>query len=154
MNSDDQDRAARLFSILVAKPARGAAFTSLANASRNYEEFRVRLVANEAVLPLAAPVAEVWRARITRAVITPDANELMHTLEALSARQSALEQKLRDRDAELLERLQQLDSLVAGLADVQLESQQLRLLIGKYRDAILRVGGEQNKSIPGNVHAQ
>ena len=89
-----------------------------------------------------------------RTVTTPDANELMHTLESLSSRQSALEQKLRDRDAELLERLQQLDSLVTGLTDVQLESQQLRLLIGKYRDAIIRVGGERTTSISENDHAK
>lgn len=154
MNNDDQERAARLFSILVGKPARGTVFTNLANASQNYEEFRVRVVMNSSVLPFAAPVAELWRARMKRTVTTPDANELMHTLESLSSRQSALEQKLRDRDAELLERLQQLDSLVTGLTDVQLESQQLRLLIGKYRDAIIRVGGERTTSISENDHAK
>ena len=46
MNNDDQERAARLFSILVGKPARGTVFTYLANASQNYEEFRVRVVMN------------------------------------------------------------------------------------------------------------
>lgn len=139
MNSTDQDRAQRLFKILVGRFGKGAELTRLTEAAANYDDFRVMLMADTKLLPFAAPVVTAWRSQVHRVATAPDANELMHTLEHVAKRQDEIERQLRERDAELLERLRQIDTLSTGVAGLRKEAQQLRQLMIKYRDAVLRL---------------
>ncbi len=139
MRADDIPRAQRLFQVLAGPDGRESDFQRISAGCVSFDEFRIRLIADAQALPEAAPVAALWRTHVSRATDTPDTNELMHTLEQLSARQAALERTLHERDAELLDRLRQLDVLTTGLADMRKEVELLRNLICRYREAVLKL---------------
>lgn len=139
MNKEDKDRALRLFRALVGVKGKDSDFQRIAKTAATYEEFRIQLVLGGDTLLASGPVAKQWRSHVKRASTAPDTNELMHTLEQLNARQGQIERQLRERDAELLERLRQLDTLTTGLAEIRKESEQLRRLIATYRKAVLHL---------------
>lgn len=139
MNTQDKDRALRLFRAVVGAKGKDSDFQRIAKTAATYEEFRIQLVLGGETLLAAGPVAKQWRSHVKRANTAPDTNELMHTLEQLNARQVHIERQLLERDAELLERLRQLDALTTGLAEVRKESAQLRSLIATYRKAVLNL---------------
>lgn len=138
MNTEDKERAQRLFRVLAGAQGKDSDFQRLAKGAANFAEFRIRLVVDGPVRA-TAPVAAAWRAHVKQRAAAPDTNELMHTLEQLAARQTALERQLRERDAELLDRLRQLDTLTTGQGELRKEAAQVRELIVKYRQAVLKL---------------
>jgi hypothetical protein len=153
MNARELERAERLYRLLVGRPAKEGELLRLARGVASFEEFRVRLIADHEVVPGAQGVGGVWRSRVAARINTPDPNDLMHTLEQLAARQTEVERQLRDRDTELLDKLRQLDTLSHGLGVLREESNQLRLLLKKYREAVLRLS-EQAPARTGGPRAK
>jgi uncharacterized protein involved in exopolysaccharide biosynthesis len=153
MNAKDLERAERLYRILVGRPAEESELLRLASSAASYAEFRVRLIADHDVVSSAQGIADTWRSSVAARINTPDPNDLMHTLEQLAARQTEIERKLRERDTELLDKLRQLDTLSHGLGVLRDECSQLRLLLTKYREAVLRLS-EQALARTGGPRAE
>lgn len=139
MNNEDKDRALRLFRVLTGPQGKDADFQRTVKSSASFEEFRIHLLVDGGVPRAAAQVATAWRTHVKRRAAAPDTNELMHTLEQLAARQGSLERQLRERDAELLDRLRQLDTLTTHLGELRKEVTQVRQLITRYRQAVLQL---------------
>lgn len=94
------------------KSVKGSELEDLVKGSSSFDEFRVRVVHKFASRnEYSKKIAVRWQSTVVKSDDHhPDANILLHTLETLAQRQVELERKMREANADLLERLQTLDA--------------------------------------------
>lgn len=153
MNDLDLKKASQLFNMLVGEPTEDLRFVQLASATSRYEEFRIRLFVDTELLAMSVPVVATWQEFVDQPAKAPDANSLMHAIEQLTLRQFEVERQLRERDADLLDNLRQMDKLVASFAALQQESTEIRLVLAHFRDAIMCLA-RPGAALDGESHAQ
>ena len=138
MNPAEQDRARRLFAVLLVRDASMQEDCDLIETCDNLKEFRVRLLTKADVGQVGAEVVEHWRQEIRRRVDNPDCNELMHALEKLLQRQRAIDQELARIDEIMLRELQVLDASCGQLAALRDKLRHTQASIVRCRASIMQ----------------
>jgi hypothetical protein len=118
MNESELARCAQYTQILFGKSLKSRDADDLVSVCSSFDEFRIRLVLKFSQKTEALKkVAAHWRASAVKEDKSPDANIMLHMLENLSRKQSDLELKMRDTSAELLAKLQAIDSVATAQAE-------------------------------------
>jgi hypothetical protein len=118
MNESELARCAQYTQILFGKSLKSRDADELVRLCSSFDEFRIRLVLKFSQKTEALKkVAAHWRASAVKEDKSPDANIMLHMLENLSQKQSDLELKMRDTSAELLAKLQAIDSVATAQSE-------------------------------------
>jgi len=149
MNEPEKGRCEEYSRVLFGKSLRGGDLEDLVKGSSSYEEFRVRVVHKLANKDEKSKQITVrWRNSVAKKDDSPDANILLHMLESLAEKQTELERKMRDANAELLERLKTLDSAATTQATWRTTLEETRYQIAEIRKCL--EGLEELPSCGGN----
>jgi DNA repair exonuclease SbcCD ATPase subunit len=151
MNEPEKIRCEEYSRALFGKSVKNNELEDLVKGSSSYDEFRVRVVhkfsnRNE----YSKRIAGRWQSTIVvkTADHLPDANILLHMLEGIAQRQVEVERKMREANAELLERLQTLDAAATTQAIWRANLDEIRDQIGAIRKSLERL--EELPSRGGN----
>jgi hypothetical protein len=137
MNESDRARCAQYTQILFGKSLKSRDVDHLISLCTSFAEFRVRAVL-EFSQNAEAPkkVAAHWRASAVKDDSSPDANIMLHMLENLSQKHYDLEQTMRDTSAELLAKLQVIDSIATAQAEWRNSMDEIRMQIMMVRNRL------------------
>jgi hypothetical protein len=134
MNEPEKVRCEEYSRAIFGKSVKNAELEDLVKGSSSFEEFRIRMVhkfsnKNEH----SKKIAVRWQTTIVKTDDRPDANILLHMLESLAQRQVELERKMRESNAELLEKLQALDKAATTQAVWRTNLDEIRDQIAEIR---------------------
>jgi hypothetical protein len=140
MNEPEKGRCEEYSRALLGKALKSGDLEDLVKGSASFEEFRVRAVhkyaeKNDSLRKVTAR----WRKNVVKTEESPDANTLLHMVEGLSERQIELERKMREANAELLERLKALDSAATTQATWRTTLDETRYQIAEIRQCLERL---------------
>jgi hypothetical protein len=125
--------------MLFGKAVKKSEIEEIVRGSESYEEFRIRVVhrcfgKNEHSTKIAAR----WQSTVAKPDPLPDANILLHMLESLAQKQIDLERKLREANAQLLSKLQELDAAATSHAAWRKQLDEMRGQIAVIRGNLAR----------------
>jgi uncharacterized membrane protein YccC len=137
MNEPERVRCEEYSRAVFGKSVKNGDFDDLVKGSASFEEFRIRAVhrfsnRNEH----SKKVAVRWQSTVVKVDEHPDANILLHMLESLAQKQVDLERKLREANAELLDRLQTLDTAATAQAGLRTNLDDIRTQIVEIRRSL------------------
>jgi hypothetical protein len=134
MNEPEKVRCEEYSRVLFGKSLKGGDLEDLVKGSSSYEEFRVRVVHKWSNKDDKSKQITVhWRSSVAKKDDSPDANILLHMLESLAEKQTELERKMREANAELLDRLKALDSATTAQATWRTTLEETRYQIAEIR---------------------
>jgi hypothetical protein len=140
MNESELARCAQYSQILFGKSLKSRDADDLVSLCSSFEEFRIRVIlqfSQKAEAP--RKVAAHWRASAVKEDGSPDANITLHMLENLSQKQNDLERKMRDTSAELLAKLQAIDSVATAQGEWRSSIDEIRTQIAVLRNRLDQV---------------
>lgn len=134
MNEPEKVRCAEYSRALFGKSVKNGDFEDLLRGSSSFEEFRIRLVHKFAgKSEHSKKVAVRWQSTVTKRNDSPDGNILLHKLESLAQKQIELERKMREANAELLDKLHALDAAATVQAGWRTNLEEIRTQIAAIR---------------------
>jgi len=135
MNEPEKIRCEEYSRAIFGKSVKTAELEDLVKGSSSFEEFRIRMVHKFAhKTEYSKKIAVRWQGTVVkRADELPDANILLHMLESLAQRQVELERKMREANAELLQKLQTLDAAATTQAVWRANLDEIRDQIAEIR---------------------
>ncbi len=134
MNEPERIRCEEYSRALFGKSVKNNDFEDLVKGSSSFEEFRIRVVhkfANK--YEHSKKVAVRWQSTVVKTDDSPDANILLHRLESLAQKQIDLERKMREANAEMLDRLQALDAAATAQSGWRTDLDEIRAQIAEIR---------------------
>jgi hypothetical protein len=135
MNEPEKIRCEEYSRAIFGKSVKNAELEDLVKGSSSFEEFRIRMVhkfANKN--EYSKKIAVRWQSTVVKTDDHhTDANILLHMLESLAQRQVELERKMREANAELLDRLQALDAAATTQAVWRTNLDEIRDQIAEIR---------------------
>jgi hypothetical protein len=135
MNEPERVRCEEYSRALLGKSVKNSELDDLVKGSSSFEEFRIRAVQRFANRnEFSKKIAVRWQSTIVKPTDDrPDGNILLHMLESLAQKQVDLERKMREANAELLERLQTLDAAATTQAVWRANLDEIRDQIAEIR---------------------
>jgi len=134
MNDPEKVRCEEYSRAIFGKSVKTKDLEDLVKGSASFEDFRIRVVHKCSKLnDHTKQVVVRWQSTLAKPANVPDANILLHMLEGLSLKQTDLERKLREANAELLSRLQALDAAATGQAAWRFSLDEMREQIAVIR---------------------
>ena len=134
MNEPEKVRCAEYSRALFGKSVKNGDFEDLLKGSSSFEEFRIRLVHKFASKnEHSKKVAVRWQATVTHKNDSPDGNILLHKLESLAQKQIELERKMREANADLLDKLHTLDTAATVQSGWRTNLEEIRTQIAEIR---------------------
>jgi len=146
MNEPEKLRCQEYSRAVFGKSIKNSELEDLVRGSASFEEFRIRVVhrySNKS--ENSRKIVIRWRNVTPSSDASPDTNILFHMLESLSQKQIDLERKLRDANADLLDRLQVLDAAATGQAAWRTNLEEIRDQI-----AVIRVNLSRSEELPSH----
>jgi DNA repair exonuclease SbcCD ATPase subunit len=134
MDEPQKNRCEEYSRALFGKSVKNSELEDLVKGSSSFDEFRVRVVHKFASRnEYSKKIAVRWQSTVVKSDDHPDANILLHMLESLAQRQIELERKMREANAELLERFQALDAAATTQASWRANLDEVRHQIAEIR---------------------
>jgi hypothetical protein len=134
MNDPERVRCEEYSRAIFGKSVKHGDFEDLVKGSSSFEEFRIRLVHKFAHKnEQSKKIAVRWQSTATKANDSPDANILLHRLESLAQKQVELERKVREANADWLEKLRILDAAATAQSGWRTSLDDIRTQIAEIR---------------------
>ena len=134
MNEPEKNRCEEYSRAIFGKSLKNSELEDLVKGSSSFDEFRIRAVHKFASRnEYSKKIAVRWQSTLVKTDDRTDANILLHMLESLAQRQVELERKMREANAELLERFQALDKAATTQAVWRANLDEIRDQISEIR---------------------
>jgi hypothetical protein len=140
MNDLDLAMSAQLFRAFTGLATEGPDFQRLVGSSICFEEFRIRLALDTTLAGGDQTIAGVWRKVVRAEGGTRRLGDMLHQIEQLAIKQAQIERNVDEQSGKLLDLLRQMDTLTENVARAHREAEEVRRLLGRYRQAMIRLG--------------